>query len=572
MKKLSPRFSTGSGGVPSGAITAVGRRVLLSTRPVRIVLAIIVCYFIFSLFMHQRWKNVKAPDAVAAGRPITGGSLLNQNLNLLAREKAAGEEEPVLAPKDVFHYGSDIEHAQVVSSSSLESPQPQLRGVAVVVRQDHKTQMVKMQRVRRLAMHVNVTVVCHPSLPAALLPHDEIVPAHTGGSNKIHYVRAAPTYLDVVKVTTHTTPDVQKYVFLSSSVAPVNAGEFLSQLISTQTETNGIVGCTLVERMKDKRVVVSSHGYEVVADFNQRLHITARLSGYQPTDPRVRMNIDVDAVSPECFVVDAPSIKAYPKRMEKLVVSPLEAQSFNGASILSAMSSTNRLSQATTLSAFRIPFWLHTFDLMREGTRLVQSPVTAFLDNTATLTSHARTEPLELHPETHPYLNTLRKHSLRLPHPDISVTWTSWCCGCCGFSSEIMHFLVPLQRRVNTRTGLGTKCFCQGSPASTMERLDLMHLNMGSPLPKLPNTTMDVWVMHIDPLSYKSQWRGHPDYLVGRSMYELSVLPDGWVSPIHSDVDEVWVPSTFVRDVFLLSGVKPTSVHVIPEAIDTNLY
>ena len=36
----------------------------------------------------------------------------------------------------------------------------------------------------------------------------------------------------------------------------------------------------------------------------------------------------------------------------------------------------------------------------------------------------------------------------------------------------------------------------------------------------------------------------------------------------NNDVDEVWVPSEFVRHAFLTSGVQPAKVHLIAEAID----
>src|SRR5262249_49081686 len=41
-----------------------------------------------------------------------------------------------------------------------------------------------------------------------------------------------------------------------------------------------------------------------------------------------------------------------------------------------------------------------------------------------------------------------------------------------------------------------------------------------------------------------------------------------WIEPILRQVDEVWVPSRFVRDSFLQSGVPGDLVHVIPLGAD----
>ena len=51
-------------------------------------------------------------------------------------------------------------------------------------------------------------------------------------------------------------------------------------------------------------------------------------------------------------------------------------------------------------------------------------------------------------------------------------------------------------------------------------------------------------------------------------MYEFSRIEEDWVKACNNDVDEVWVPSEFVRHAFLTSGVQPAKVHLIAEAID----
>jgi glycosyltransferase involved in cell wall biosynthesis len=50
--------------------------------------------------------------------------------------------------------------------------------------------------------------------------------------------------------------------------------------------------------------------------------------------------------------------------------------------------------------------------------------------------------------------------------------------------------------------------------------------------------------------------------------WEYGSVPRVWVREIESNVDELWVPSQFVRDVFRRSGVNGTAIEVIPNGFD----
>ena len=54
--------------------------------------------------------------------------------------------------------------------------------------------------------------------------------------------------------------------------------------------------------------------------------------------------------------------------------------------------------------------------------------------------------------------------------------------------------------------------------------------------------------------------------------WEYGVVPTKWVEGIQQNVDELWVASRFVRDVFVQGGVDPGRVHVIPPGVDTSLF
>jgi glycosyltransferase involved in cell wall biosynthesis len=54
--------------------------------------------------------------------------------------------------------------------------------------------------------------------------------------------------------------------------------------------------------------------------------------------------------------------------------------------------------------------------------------------------------------------------------------------------------------------------------------------------------------------------------------WEYGALPEEWVRPINRDVDEVWAPSTFVRNLYLESGVDAARVCVVPNGVDADFF
>jgi glycosyltransferase involved in cell wall biosynthesis/tetratricopeptide (TPR) repeat protein len=74
----------------------------------------------------------------------------------------------------------------------------------------------------------------------------------------------------------------------------------------------------------------------------------------------------------------------------------------------------------------------------------------------------------------------------------------------------------------------------------------------------------DVHVMH--------QWP--PDFTrppVGRWVlvqpWEFGSIPKAWLGPLRDRVDELWVPSNFVRHCFIEGGVPAAKVHVVPNGV-----
>jgi len=60
-------------------------------------------------------------------------------------------------------------------------------------------------------------------------------------------------------------------------------------------------------------------------------------------------------------------------------------------------------------------------------------------------------------------------------------------------------------------------------------------------------------------------------YRVGRTMFETDRLPGGWVDRLMA-LDEVWVPTHWMRQVFMDGGVDGGRVHVVGEPVDTTFF
>ena len=160
------------------------------------------------------------------------------------------------------------------------------------------------------------------------------------------------------------------------------------------------------------------------------------------------------------------------------------------------------------------------------------------------------------------------------PHP-MRVFWDAFCCGCCGFSSELTHFVVPLARKREVHVIPGPQCFCSGYPVYVQDALSRAHVTTDQYTIMNPpkSSTVTVWISHTDPMAYRNPSfdRRPPDYVVGRSMYEFSRIGENWVGAIGA-ANEVWVPAKFVATAFAISGVPKEKLVVIPEAVDTYFF
>lgn len=80
--------------------------------------------------------------------------------------------------------------------------------------------------------------------------------------------------------------------------------------------------------------------------------------------------------------------------------------------------------------------------------------------------------------------------------------------------------------------------------------------------------TEDLTIRHHWPPDFRRPDRGKLAHIFP---WELGSLPCNWVRDIRENVDELWVPSYFVRDVAVRAGVPRQMIQVIPNGVDTKL-
>jgi len=146
------------------------------------------------------------------------------------------------------------------------------------------------------------------------------------------------------------------------------------------------------------------------------------------------------------------------------------------------------------------------------------------------------------------------------------IAWDFGAGSCTGWFMEAVNFVTALENHVPIRIITGKQDMCDGLPGHVLSSLHrLIDRTFAS---------ITIFVTHKPPERYPFfpynglvNIPGLPDYVVGRSMYESTTIPDSWST--HCDkVDEVWVPGHFLMDAFVRGGIQESKVRFMPEPID----
>ncbi len=86
-----------------------------------------------------------------------------------------------------------------------------------------------------------------------------------------------------------------------------------------------------------------------------------------------------------------------------------------------------------------------------------------------------------------------------------------------------------------------------------------------APLPRVA----DVEVRHQWPPDFTPPASGH---LALVQPWEFGSIPEDWVQPLQAVVDELWVPSQFVRRMYLDAGLEADRVKVVPNGVDLDRF
>jgi glycosyltransferase involved in cell wall biosynthesis len=191
-----------------------------------------------------------------------------------------------------------------------------------------------------------------------------------------------------------------------------------------------------------------------------------------------------------------------------------------------------------------------------------------FSDETIRLTSLESRAVASFRSSHGAHLKKLLKDNIE---SEAKVVWDFGAGSCTGWFIEAQQYCTSLENRINLRVITGRHDMCEGLPESSVKALDRMiSRNLHD---------IDVFITHKPPERYPTfpynglvKIDGIPKYVVGRSMYESSILPESWATIINSNVDEVWVPSKFMVDTFAAHKVKSHKIVHVPEPIDVHFF
>eukprot|EP01084_Bolivina_argentea_P130147 229778_1 len=163
-----------------------------------------------------------------------------------------------------------------------------------------------------------------------------------------------------------------------------------------------------------------------------------------------------------------------------------------------------------------------------------------------------------------------------------NIIWDFGACGCTGWGIETVNIIKPLYERVCKNIKLITdyNCWCRGFSEKTINLMN--KLQSSTDYLEWDNSkNIEIFISHKPPSRYPIfpyygiiSILNRPKIIIGRSMTEVDYIPEEDINRMKSSlwIDELWVPSRFVKIIYVQNGIHPNKIRVIPEAININIY
>ncbi len=103
-----------------------------------------------------------------------------------------------------------------------------------------------------------------------------------------------------------------------------------------------------------------------------------------------------------------------------------------------------------------------------------------------------------------------------------------------------------------------------GEPGIALQRV----LRSGDGLDRVPQHPTEIEVRHQWPYDFGPSTAR----LAVIQPWEFGAVPAEWIDPIRRNVDELWVPSEYVKRMYVAGGIDPDRVAVVPNGVDLDLF
>ena len=109
----------------------------------------------------------------------------------------------------------------------------------------------------------------------------------------------------------------------------------------------------------------------------------------------------------------------------------------------------------------------------------------------------------------------------------------------------------------------------RGTAMPVVDAAEARYTALAARVDRLYGETADFHLKHRWPPDFNRPTDGH---FVLLQPWEFGRVPKAWIEPLRRNVDQVWAPTSYVRDCFVESGVDPSKVALVPQGVDPSRF